>query len=244
MSEVKIIIPSKGRPKLAGRLEPRVPESIVCVAESEADEYRKYCKNVQTHPDDIIGVSPVRQWILDNYDGIVVMMDDDIDYLGCYTDVTYRRIKSGDNWIRIIENCAQMAVDAGANVFGFSQTCDVRKYQPFRPFMLNTWIGSVIGVVGREIQFDRNLWLRADADFCLQNLLKYRIVWLDNRYGFVGDRLKTVGGNSSHRTKERDDNEIQYLRGKWGKYIKFSDGKTTKGLSLNVKRAFDTMTLL
>ena len=37
----------------------------------------------------------------------------------------------------------------------------------------------IVGVVGRELRYDTSLILRADIDFCLQSLLRDRIIMLD-----------------------------------------------------------------
>jgi hypothetical protein len=92
--------------------------------------------------------------------------------------------------------------------------------------------------VNRDIEFDQNLMLRVDADFTLQNLMKYRIVWCDYRYGFVADRSGLVGGNSQNRSRARDEWEKEYLKRKWGKYITFSEKKTTVSLGTRVNRSF------
>lgn len=236
---MKIIIPSRGRGAVSAKTQKMFPSSIISVAESELQEYSKYSDTVETRPDEVRGMGNIRQWILDHYEGTVVMVDDDISYLGCFTDITYRRIAGGDNYVRILENCEQMAEDLGINLFGFNQSCDVRKYQYYRPFLFTSYAGGVMGIRNRDIKFDRNLMVRAeDVDFALQNLIKYRMILIDNRYGFVANRLSMTGGNTEYRTDERDLYEMDYLKKKWGQYIQFSTGKGTRHTSINVKRNF------
>lgn len=77
----------------------------------------------------------------------------------------------------------------------------------------------MIGFVGRtEYRFSDNC-LRADIDYCLQSLQNERIVYQDNRYGFVHQRLGLSGGNSANRSQKRDQEELKYLLRKWGRYL-------------------------
>ena len=48
---------------------------------SEVEEYTKrYANPILTIPDEIMGLGPVRNWVLDNFkENIVIMIDDDID---------------------------------------------------------------------------------------------------------------------------------------------------------------------
>ncbi len=54
-------------------------DPIICVAESQADLYRQFnpeCEIV-THPDDIIGLVPKRNWMAKHF-GEIFMLDDDV----------------------------------------------------------------------------------------------------------------------------------------------------------------------
>ena len=75
---LKIVIPSHKRHDmvLSKRL---VVDPIICVAESQADIYREHnpeCEIV-THPDDVIGLIPKRNWMA-RHCGDLFMLDDDV----------------------------------------------------------------------------------------------------------------------------------------------------------------------
>ena len=74
-----------------------------------------------------------------------------------------------------------------------------------RPFSLNTWVGGVVGIVGRELRYDTSIRLRADIDFCLQSLLRDRIVVVGGRFSFIHTRFAGGGGNAANRSSERHD---------------------------------------
>lgn len=235
---MKIIIPSRHRVELAQRCQKYFPGSYVCVADEEYKDYKEYCSNIIVHPNNVCGTGPIHQWILDNEPEPVVTVDDDVTGLVCLTDMAYRKIEPGKAWLQIVENLQQMADNMHVNVFGFNQAWDVRKYNPLKPFSLCGWVGGVIGVNYRDVRYSQNLLLREDVDFCLQNLLQYRIVLIDNRFSFVQDRSMRTGGNDVNRSQERDEAERKYLKEKWGKYIELRPKITTIETKLKVDRSF------
>jgi hypothetical protein len=212
-------------------------DPVVTVAESEADDYASLPCEVVTHPDDVKGIGPLRQWVLDHFDDEVVVMADD-DLLKVYTLIGQRKrtITKPDSIAQILENAVEIARGMGAPVFGFNQAWDVRKFQPQDPLHFHGWTGGVIGIIGRELQFDKNLLLRADVDFCLQALLEFRTVFIDQRFSFVHRRFVGSGGNAHLRSAERNERELGYLQDKWGKWLSVRQTKTTTRLVVNVLR--------
>ena len=95
---------------------------------------------------------------------------------------------------------------------------------------------GVIGIIGREQRFDTNLLLRADIDYCLQSLLRDRIVLVDGRYSFIHTRFAGGGGNAGNRASDRHEQETARLTRKWGPYLDHVKAKGTTGLVLKVKR--------
>lgn len=235
---MKIIIPSRGR---AGVLRDGAlslfPNATVCVSKSDEKDYASVCDDLLVHPDNVEGIGPLRQWILDNVkDEIVVQVDDDCHSVYSICGLTKRDIKDPAMIERIVAVTAQCAKDAKCRVFGFNQAWDVRKFRPYKPFALNTWMGGVVGVIGRQLRYDTSLKLRADIDFCLQSLLKDRITWQDQRYSFVHKRWTGQGGNNTMRSEERHQLEMDYLKKKWGGYISFEETKTAIRIVMKVDR--------
>jgi len=219
-----------------------VDADTILVCESEHDLYLESIPEPQRHkieviPDNYRGLAMVRNFILKTYpEEIVVMMDDDIIGFACLTHETQYKIMDKATINQIIANTAVVARDAGAHVFGYNQAWDVRKIRTNQPFALNQWVGGVVGVIGRDLKFDENNKLRVDVDYCLQSMLKHRITWRDDRFSFIQARFTNTGGNSVFRTKESDDQEQEYLKDKWGRYIQFRDSKTTRLIKTKVIR--------
>lgn len=214
-----------------------LPEWVeILVPESEVDLYKAKVNNpLLTIPDDVCGLGCVRNWVLDHFpEETVIMVDDDIKCCYCLTHEFTRRVPNGDDVMQVLINTAVMAKDIGAKCFGFAQT-DIRKYKACDPFNLNTWVGCVIGVIGRKYRFREDKF-KVDIDYCLQNLLVERIIFQDSRYTFPQSRDNNKGGNSKFRTQEGFNQSIESLKDKWGDNIKVSNHKSQVRIALNVKR--------
>lgn len=235
---MKIIIPSRGRSDIIGDKALRLfPNATLCVGDDEQAAYAKVSDRLLVHPANVVGIGPLRQWVLDHVDDpVVVMVDDDVTHAYSQVGFHKRRIEDADTARAIVERLVIMATDAGCRVFGFQQAARPFTYANFRPFSLNTWVGGLIGIVGRELRFDQSLLLRADIDFCLQSLLHDRIVLVDGRYSFIHTRFAGGGGNASNRSSARHEQEIAYLRRKWGQCLAVAQAKGTTRLVVRVQR--------
>lgn len=210
----------------------------VVAPESEKEAYKSSLQNpILTIPDKYEGLGQVRNWVLDAFnEDTVIMIDDDITRVYNLEGKLSRKIE-GEELTDVLFNTAIMAKDAGASVFGFSQT-DIRKYKGTEPFGICSWVGCVIGIIGRKHRF-RNDKFKVDIDMCLQSLLTERIVWIDNRYYFNQNRDNNAGGNGQFRTEELFRKSVDSLKSKWGAYLKEGKHKNQIRLSLNVKRRQD-----
>mgnify|MGYP001166930932 FL=1 len=231
----KVVILSRGRWDTITSHD-LFPYADLVVPTSEKEKYKHTGNKIVTIPDKIEGLGGVRNWVLENYDEeCIIMVDDDIKQLALVSGVQHKMINDVEYIKQVLENTYICAKDIGAKLFGFSQTIDLRKYKPYKPFSLNSWVGGVVGVIGRKYKFINNK-LKVDIDFYLQNVLIDRIVFVDLRYSFIQHRYKNKGGNSLYRTEEQVKKELEVLKNKWGKYFNYSLTKTTEKTSVNVKR--------
>ena len=201
------------------------------------DLYRPLSAHLLVHPKAVVGIGPLRQWILDHVeDRCVVQVDDDISHI--YSQVGFHklRIEDPDTARAIVERTAIAAQDAGVRVFGFQQAARPLSYSNHRPFSVNTWVGGVVGIIDRELRYDTSLLLRADIDFCLQSLMLDRFVLVDGRFSFIHIRFAGGGGNARQRSSERHAAEIAYLKRKWGPYLETVDAKGTVRIVVKVDR--------
>lgn len=236
--DIKILIISRSRyDSILGNTCALLPEFIeVLVPVSEKEKYEAAIPNpILTVPDEVEGLGQLRNWILDNFEEeTVIMIDDDINKCYCLTGYRTRSIKDPEEVLQIIINAAVMCKDAGLHCFGFSQT-DIRKYNGTEPFKLNGWVGCVIGVIGRRYRF-RNDKFKVDFDFCLQNILVDRCVWIDGRYTFAQKRDTNLGGNAKFRTEDEYNASLESLLEKWGDALSFRKHKGQVRLAVKVQR--------
>jgi hypothetical protein len=220
---MKFVIPSKGRSNsVCSKSLKLIPDAIVCVEESEFAEYSKVIPKTKllVHPDNVVGIGPLRNWIIENVaDETVIMLDDDIDCVYDQTHYLKIRIENPLQVMAILERTCIASKEAGAKIFGYSQAARPLAYMPFAPIAFDTWVGGVVGVHGKNTKWDKELLLRADIDACLKSLLKDRITWVDGRYCFVHKRFVGNGGNNTLRTMSRHQAEIEKLKHRWGKYL-------------------------
>jgi len=190
------------------------------------------------HDDTVVGIGPLRAWIIEHADDdVVFMVDDDVSGLYSLVGTHRRRMAQPADILRVVENTAHCAAGAGARVFGFSQSWDVRKFMPQKPVCFTGWVGGAIGIIGRPSLYDRSLLLRADIDACLTSLLKHRIIYRDDRFGFEHRRFGGSGGNAASRSSAQHERELAYLLRKWGAHLKVQPAKSTIRLIVDVQRS-------
>ena len=239
---LRVVIPTRRRVDILGRSAIHLfPGATLYVAEEELADYQTAFPDneIVTHPNDVVGVSPIKQWILNHFDDeAICIVDDDIyKVIGL---IGIRPVEYHDplDVLQIVQNAANIAHHIGAPIFGFSQVwADPRKFRAFDPLSFTSWTGSIIGFVDRSLSYDPKLQLRGDVDICLQAMLTQRITYQDQRFSFMmRDRIGTPGGGAVSRSKERDDFEIDYLHKKWGKHLEYRLGKGQYHCSINVRR--------
>lgn len=229
------MILSRGRSKTISTTN-LLPEWVeVLVPESEKKLYQDEIKNpILTCPDIVQGLGELRNWVLDNFcEETVVMIDDDIYAFYCLTKEKTIRCDKYE-MVQVIINTAVMAKDAGAKVFGFSQS-DIRKYKGYDPFAMCSWVGTIIGVIGRKYRFRKDKF-KVDIDFCLQNLLVDRFVWVNTMYLVANAKDNNVGGNSLFRTNDAFNKSVETLAKKWGDCLRISEYQNQKSIKINFVR--------
>lgn len=234
--DIKILILSRGRYNTISthKLLPNYIEVLVPVSEKNLYE-EKIDNPILTIPDEVKGLGQVRNWVLDNFkEETIIMIDDDIDRFYCLTGLHAKQIDDPDEFIQILINTAVMAQDMGVHCFGFSQT-DIRKYKPYEPFKLCTWVGCIIGVIGRDDKF-RDDKFKVDIDFCLKKILRDRIILCNDMYFAIQSRDNNSGGNATYRTEDEYNKSLDSLCEKWGRFLKKGTHKSQVRLKLNVER--------
>lgn len=211
---------------------------VIIEAEREAYEQRvTNAENIVIVPEEISGLGELRNWVMDYYNQEdLIMLDDDIKHFTSLLAIGPVNYNHPDDIEQLLNNAYFCAMEAGATLFSFNQKCDVRKYRHSEPFSLNTWAGTVMGLCGKKKRFTTVNKLKVDADYALQCMLEDRIVWVDQRWSFFCKRDTNLGGNSKFRSQSRINDEIEFLKDKWGKHISIGSNKAKYSLKISVDR--------
>ena len=224
MGEVKvdIVVPSLNRYENI-LTKKAVSNLILCVPEYQEQEYKEYnpeCKIV-THPDDLLGITKKRQWILEHYPN-VFMIDDDIK------SINRMYVESGEPYsltpdeaywiIQYIANCANMA---GAYLFGMNKSAKPTHYNEMKPIFMNGQIEGGIGILdGGGLFFHEKATVSEDYWISGYNAYLNRYSWIDNRFSIVGKETFTnSGGLASIRNLSEERENTIWLREMFGEAI-------------------------
>lgn len=236
--DIQIVIPSRRRVESCRRTLELWPDAVVTVDEQEMDDYRDVGAEVIPHPP-VYGLGELRQWILDNFDKkLIVQCNDDVEGLYCLVGRRPRLINDPQAMMQIILNQANIIEELGVSVFTFSPVgADIRKFWPQNPFRFNRIEGCLFGVLRpTRVHLDPRVRQHDDVDLTLTCLLHDRYVWMDSRFAAKHDYMTKAGGNSEIRGSMNMDEEIDYLRNKWGKYFRPLHKKTMLSTMIAVDR--------
>lgn len=230
---LKIVIPSHKRHDrvLAKKL---VLNPIICVAESQADIYRKFnpeCEIV-THPDDVVGLIPKRNWMARHF-GELMMLDDDVFTVKKLYSVLGESgvVKDPVRITAIINELYELACMLDVHLFGFTSAVT--------PMMYNEWgyysLSKMITGCAYGVRYNKNVWwnedLKLKEDFWISCYMKHkeRRVLTDLRYNFTQkDTFVNAGGLSAIRNQEEERRSILLIRKHFGETIRLK-GRTNTG---------------
>ena len=203
-------------------------ECLYVVAESEAADYEAEGHRILVAPDSAQGnLCRIRNWILDNSPKKnLLLLDDDISSF-CRYERNVSRDMTESEFYEFVENAFIMAQEAGARFWGVNCVDDKGSYREATPFSFNAYIGGPCQahILEHGIRYDESLPLKEDFDMTLQQLNKYRRVMRFNFVHYFAKMHKNVGGCATYRTLEKEKQNLEALRKKWGsKIIKTDSG--------------------
>ena len=230
---LKIVIPSHKRHDrvFAKKI---VKDPIICVAESQADIYKRYnpeCEIV-SHPDDIIGLIPKRNRMAKHF-GDLFMLDDDVHV--CKSLFIEKGesgvIRAPEKVTYIIESLYELACMLDVHLFGFTSRISPVMYDETGFYSLSKMItGCSYGV-----RYNKNVWwneeLKLKEDFWISCYMKYkeRRILTDLRYNFSQkNTFINAGGLSAFRNQEEERRSIMFIKKSFGESIQLK-GETNNG---------------
>lgn len=237
MSDLKIVIPSHKRHDRVFSKK-LVLDPIICVAESQADIYRHYnpeCEIV-THPDDVIGLIPKRNWMAKHF-GDLMMLDDDVHAVKNLTAEKgeCEAIRDPVVITRIIESLYDLACLLDIHLFGFTSATT--------PVMYNEWgyysLMKMITGCSYGVRYNKNVWwneqIKLKEDFWISCYMKHkeRRVLTDLRYSFSQKgTFVNAGGLAAFRNQEEERRSIMFMRRHFGECV-ILKGKINTGQTIS-----------
>lgn len=207
---------------------------IICVAESQADLYRQFnpeCEIV-THPDDVIGLIPKRNWMAKHF-GELFMIDDDVHAV---KNLVVEKgepgvIRDPDKVTEIINSLYELACMLDVHLFGFTSRISPVMYDESGFYSLSKMItGCSYGV-----RYNKNVWwneeIKLKEDFWISCYMKYkeRRILTDLRYNFSQkSTFVNAGGLAAFRNQEEERRSILFIKKNFGDSIQLK-GATNNG---------------
>jgi len=95
-------------------------------------------------------------------------------------------------------------------------------------------IASAFGIIKTKLKFDKNLSLKEDYDFTLQNYIQYGWGLRYNYISFKAKHYTNKWGCQTERTDEREKESCNYLLQKWSELVRLNP-KRENEILLNIK---------
>lgn len=234
MDELKIIIPSRGRAECVNTLK-IVKNPILVVPFLEYDKYKEYNPDVEIiqRPKDVMGISRVRQYIIETFEE-PFMLDDDIEYVQkFYTEAGEPyKITDGEHVRKIIEHTKHIAEQLNSKLYGFTNTKNPLLFNCGAPFSFNKFIcASMCGYLkGHNLKHNYDIVSADDYWINSLNIFKNRYSFRNDLYGFMSKNFVNNGGLQDVRTIANIKNDTLILKEYFGDVvnIKYPSGTRNK----------------
>lgn len=206
-----------------------LPEVEYCVDPRETYNYASTHDRIITLPEGVQGSYPrVCNWILDNVKATnIIIIDDDMRHFGRWKGGERKKLSTAEA-MEFIEQACRMAEQMDVHYWGMNILPDKGCYHEHRPFSLSNYLGGPFQAHrGNECRYDEKMLLKEDYDMTLQVLNKYRKALRFNMYHFVCSQHTNNGGCAAYRTMNKEKEQNEALRRKWGsKIVKWDSGAT------------------
>jgi len=224
--KVPIVIVSHKRPKNVTTTK-HITGCKICIPKSQEAEYMEYNPDIEliTHPDEIIGLSPKRQWIYEKFKDVFMIDDDCTGVNRVYVDGKDKNYKIAPDiaemWVNDIYHIAK---ESGIKLFGFNRSPNPMVYTGNKGFELTGAIeGGAFGCIWDErLYFPKDPYNIGEDTF-ISGLNAYynRYLLIDLRISFAfEDTGVQPGGCADYRTRERRKQTYILMRKMFGDSVK------------------------
>lgn len=248
--KISINCPSYKRPKVE-----TLDYLPFCKVWVDCKEYNDYIKanpgfeeNIISCPEGIQGnLCRIRNYILDKefekgYD-VVLIIDDDLKgiyYWNGTKKMPYiKKIVEADEFVDFIEKYSLLCEEFGFKFWGLNCNADALSYRQYSPFSTVAYVGGPFQCfLKNELRYDERLPLKEDYDMTLQHCNKYRGILRLNKFFYDCKQSKQAGGCATYRNYDKEREQLELLRKKWGKDIVRVD-KTKNNNQKKQSKKFD-----
>lgn len=127
-------------------------------------------------------------------------------------------IITSEEFIPFIEKYSVIADEFGAKFWGVNCNSDHMAYRHNTPFSTRSYIGGPFQcfIKGNRCYYDERLPLKEDYDMTIQQLNMERVVLRVNAYHYLCKQSEQKGGCAAYRNRQREEEQLELLRHKWG----------------------------
>jgi hypothetical protein len=206
-----IAVPSKGRAGKVISTQVRLPNCVVYVPELEVEAYEDSGnKNVVAVPNDVLGITKTRNWILkNNKDPWIVFIDDDLKNAG-YVELQPHKGKHRKldevQFLGEFRKLFELTEDLNYRIWGISMESSLRAVYPYRPFLFQTYVtASCMGIIndGRTY-FNEDYPVKEDYELCLRCIVEDGGVVGARYLYWENDHWHKEGGCKDYRTQKME----------------------------------------
>lgn len=236
---MKVVIPSHGRADSMTSHNLFEEGATICIPRSQAMDYERVLEGskheILVHSDQIVGLIPKMNWLLDLHkDEPFFMLDDDCRSMRRMFLTIEDKMKTVQHRLipEIIDRTGEVCEGLGAFFFGFATTeLEAKTHDGLSPFSLTGFVtGCAKGFLpGHGLRYDERMTVKSDYDISALNALIHRIAFRNQRYAFSQqDTFVNPGGLSHFRNSDVEARDVAYLIRKWGSKT-IQEAKVTKG---------------
>ena len=224
-SDYITLIPTKGRGGKIDNVEKLFPYAYLYMNEDEVDDYEGTSLDIITHKC-TRGYAEVINSIVDdcklNNIKYAAVFDDD---KWKFSSLVGNRQRDFDSiqTKQCIENACQILEDLEENLYLFSTSSSIIKYQQNEPVKAGFSLPQGAMVIRPEKINKMRVGMHyyEDFDWLMDYIKQNKFIIIENRFLCISKGELNAGGCNSFRTRKNEESSRAYVGRKWGQYVNF-----------------------
>ena len=212
----------------------------------EYNDYKKEYPSTEVRqlPDNLRGNLPmVKNYIFNiekKKNDFVLFVDDDIGFVGMFENNIMVKL-SPKTIDRILIKNSFLCQEWGFRLWGINLNIDKQNYREYTPFSTLSYVSSSFACFSKEnkLLYDERLPLKEDYDMTIQQCNEYRGLLRFNKFFYSKKGAENVGGCATYRNLEKEKEQLDLLREKWGGDIVKFDNSDRSHRTKKIKKQID-----